>query len=229
MPLFFKDKPGAGIDEDAPPLKGARRFFQILQLDFFDLVKLNLIFYLFCIPIITIPASYCAMTRVVVNMVRDRPCFLWHEFWKTFRSEFKRATLAGILLIAGLAASAAAIVYYANLISSDGIYWALAAFPVIGATLLFFMSFSLFPMIALIDLPLKELVKNAWLLISVSVFRYILASLVCIFFMVIGFLLFPLSFVPALLIYPSLFTLVTVFSAYAGIGKYVLRVPLMRE
>ena len=220
---LYSNKPGPGVEKDEPPVKGLKLFFQVLYHEFFSLIGVNFLFYLFCIPIITIPASYCAMTRITVSMARNQPYFLWSDFWTTFRSEFRKATVAGIGCIAGLAASAIAIWYYGGLAASHPIFLLLSAFPVFGATVLIFVSYSLFPMIPIVDLPLKKIAKNALLLVPLSFFRYILASLICVALVVLGFLLLPFSLIPMLLLYPSLFSLIIAFGAYGGIKKYVLR------
>ena len=50
MKLFSRnyDRPGPGVSKDEPRKKGLARFFEVLFRDFFDLVKLNVIF-LICI------------------------------------------------------------------------------------------------------------------------------------------------------------------------------------
>ena len=223
MGLFYSNKPGPGIDKDAPPAKGLRLFFQTLAREFFSLIKVNFLFYLFCIPIITIPASYCAMTRISVNMVRDKPYFLWDDFWKTFRAEFAKSTIAGIAIAAGLTAAIVSARYYGNLAESSAIFWILFCLATFGAFLLLFTSFSLFPIISIVDLPLRKAAKNAFILISVSFFRYILALIICAALLLLGVMLFPYSILPAFLIYPSFLNLITVFSAYGGIKKYILQ------
>ena len=220
---LYSNKPGPGVEKDEPPVKGLRLFFQILYHEFFSLIGVNFLFYLFCIPIITIPASYCAMTRITVNMARNQPYFLWSDFWTTFRLEFRKATIAGIVCIAGLTASAIAIWFYRGLVGWHPIFLLLSAFSVFWATILIFVSFSLFPMIPIVDLPLKKIVKNALLLIPLSFFRYIFVSLTCVVLVVLGFLFLPFSLIPMLLLYPSLFSLIIAFGAYGGIRKYVLR------
>ena len=65
-----KDTPG--IAKDAPQKKGFARYFEILWREFFPLIKLNLLFIISCLPIVTIPAALTAMNRITVTMVRDR-------------------------------------------------------------------------------------------------------------------------------------------------------------
>lgn len=65
----------------------------------FDLVILNLIFIFSCVPIITIGASTSALSYVTLKMVRGEDSYIWRNFWKSFRQNFKQGTLVWIFSI----------------------------------------------------------------------------------------------------------------------------------
>lgn len=65
----------------------------------FDLVILNLIFIFSCVPVITIGASTSALSYVTLKMVRGEDPYIWRNFWKSFRQNFKQGTLVWILSI----------------------------------------------------------------------------------------------------------------------------------
>ena len=65
----------------------------------FDLVILNLIFILFSIPVITMGASLCGMYYVSLKIVRGEDPYIWKNFFKAFRQNFKQGTLVWILLL----------------------------------------------------------------------------------------------------------------------------------
>lgn len=65
----------------------------------FDLVILNLIFIFSCVPIITIGASTSALSYVTPKMVRGEDPYIWRNFWKSFRQNFKQGTLVWIFSI----------------------------------------------------------------------------------------------------------------------------------
>lgn len=65
----------------------------------FDLVILNLIFIFSCVPIITIGASASALSYVTLKMVRGEDPYIWRNFWKSFRQNFKQGTLVWIFSI----------------------------------------------------------------------------------------------------------------------------------
>ena len=53
-----------------------------------DLLILNLLALICCIPIITIGASMTAMSYVTLKMVRDEECYIAKDFFKSFRQNF---------------------------------------------------------------------------------------------------------------------------------------------
>ena len=68
----------------------------------FDLIVLNLIFILSCIPIITIGASISALYYVCLKMLRGEDPYIWQNFWKSFRQNFKQSTVVWLLFLAAV-------------------------------------------------------------------------------------------------------------------------------
>ena len=105
--FFRKDyaKPGPGIDPDAPEKTGLARFVEILQLECVTLVKLNLLFVISCVPVVTIPPALFAMNHVVRKMVLDEPVNCFYDYRTAFRKGWKRGyaafCLTGLPLIFG--------------------------------------------------------------------------------------------------------------------------------
>ena len=64
-----------------------------------DLIILNLIFMLSCIPIVTIGASISALHSVCLKIVRGQESYMWQGFWKAFRQNFKQGTVLWIISI----------------------------------------------------------------------------------------------------------------------------------
>ena len=64
-----------------------------------DLIILNLIFILSCIPIVTIGASISALHSVCLKIVRNQESYMWQGFWKAFRQNFKQGTILWIISI----------------------------------------------------------------------------------------------------------------------------------
>lgn len=63
-----------------------------------DLLILNLVTFLFCIPIFTIGASMTAMHYVLLKMVRGKDSYIIKDYWKSFKQNFKQATAIWMVL-----------------------------------------------------------------------------------------------------------------------------------
>ena len=125
---FFSNmytKEGPGVRKDQPPKKGIPRFFEILMRDYGHLLKVNFLFLLCCLPMVTVvlfgllfhqylgmlliaavlyllcavlvgPAMTC-LHGITVKTVRDEPCYMWHEFKKCWKGNWKQSVPAGVL------------------------------------------------------------------------------------------------------------------------------------
>ena len=69
-----------------------------------DLVVLNLLFLLCCIPVVTIGAALTAMSSVTLRSVRYGDGYVVQHFFKAFRENFRRSTMVwlGAMLFGGL-------------------------------------------------------------------------------------------------------------------------------
>ena len=81
----------------APEKTGLARFLEIVSSRCGSLLKVNLLFLLGCIPIVTLPLSLYAMNCVVLQMAQDRPVKCLRDYWEAFRREWKRGYLAFLL------------------------------------------------------------------------------------------------------------------------------------
>lgn len=68
-----------------------------------DLVILNLLVLVCCIPVITAGAAFTAMHYVLLKMVRNEEGYIFRSYFKSFKENFLQATAMWLLfLIAGL-------------------------------------------------------------------------------------------------------------------------------
>ena len=109
--LYFRE--GPGIPKDAPRPKGLRLLWATFAREWWTLIQLNLLFALFCLPVVTAPAAYFAMVTIVVTMIEDRNVWLWRDFWGAFRSRFGLTTLLGFAFAAAAALGVLAVRSYA--------------------------------------------------------------------------------------------------------------------
>ena len=64
-----------------------------------DLCILNIICLICCIPIVTAGASITAMYYVTLKMVRNEEAYIVRSFFKSFKENFKQATVTNLILI----------------------------------------------------------------------------------------------------------------------------------
>lgn len=68
-----------------------------------DLMILNLLMVVCCIPIITTGAAVTAMHYVLLKMVRGEEGYLIRGFFKSFKANFKQATLIWLIMLVVIA------------------------------------------------------------------------------------------------------------------------------
>ena len=64
-----------------------------------DLLWLNILTIICCIPVVTVGASLTAMNYMALKMVRDEECYITKDFFKSFKQNFKQGTLIWLLLV----------------------------------------------------------------------------------------------------------------------------------
>ena len=65
-----------------------------------DLMILNILCIICCIPIITIGASVTAMYYVTLKMTRNEESYIVRSFFKSFKENFKQATVIWLVALA---------------------------------------------------------------------------------------------------------------------------------
>jgi len=154
--------PGKGVTK-LPPKKGVKRFLFILSTHFWQLVSLNLLFLLFCVPVVTIPAALCGMNRVLITLVRDGNCFLWNDFVREFKGNLFKSIPFGILFAFFILDS----YYFFSFAAAPGdrgttMLAAAAGFLFLGFAVVF--SSFVFVFLPTLALPNRFIARNAFIL-----------------------------------------------------------------
>ncbi|MGN6685593.1 MAG: hypothetical protein ACTHKD_16450, partial [Devosia sp.] len=68
---------GPGVDRNAPPKHGLALLVDVIRREWWMLIQLNLLYILFALPLLTLPAAQIAASRVTALMLEDRPVYLW--------------------------------------------------------------------------------------------------------------------------------------------------------
>ena len=219
-------KPGPGVSKDEPRKQGAARFFELLFREFWDFMKLNILFCLIALPSVLvflfgfialypylafiisfflavalafpIGGALTAYIFYITKMMRDEPSYVWYEFKRKFKENYKQAAPVGMV--------STAFVY------TQIMLWTLLTSPysgVDGGFLWFFagiLSLVIFGMItpyifmhlAYIDLKTSAMFKNS-ILMS---FGYFPRSFMAAFLGGLPWIIFGLFFPASLIAIP---------------------------
>lgn len=85
---------------------------------FWDLVKLNFMWLLFSLPVITIGASTVAAYSVAMKMVDDEEGYVARSFVSAFKANFRQGTIMGLIFL--VATYAIYLDYEINRVSEEG-------------------------------------------------------------------------------------------------------------
>ena len=113
--MFFRKDyatPGPGVDPDAPEKTGAARLAEILSLECVSLVKLNFLFLLSCLPVVTIPPAVFAMNQVTRRMVLDQTVLCLYHYKTAFRRDWRRGYAAFFITAVPLVLSGFGLWFY---------------------------------------------------------------------------------------------------------------------
>ena len=216
-----KDRPD--LERSAIRKRGFVGYMDMLWREFFELLKLNLLFLLSCVPIVTIPAALTAMHRITSVMVRDENHFLWPDYWKAFRRDFWKSLAGGVILAAVLVLFTLSTVFYYNLMQVTRFSVLLAALAACVLLLTLCVSFYFFPMLAMVDLPLGALLRNSLALVLRNIWKSLLALVYFVVLIGLGVGLLPYSFIFVALIMFSFVASITTYLTYPAIEARVIR------
>lgn len=215
------EEEGPGVPKDAPPLPPVKRFFVIFGRKFIKLLWLNTLFLVTCLPLVTVGASLCALTRVCRKFSREEPCFVFSEYFDAFKANFFRALIPGVVCVVwgGVLTAELLYMFTVPLVREQLIMF----IPALMLSVIFFiMQFYFWQMLDCLDLPARAVYKNALFLTVLGIFRNIplfLAVVVVVVFMCtvpIGVLL--IIFMP----FSQMCYLIT-FICFPVIERFVIR------
>lgn len=255
--IFRKDyeSAGSGIAKNSHK-EGIRLFFEILGVRFWKIIEVNLIYAIFYLPILfaftffayvnnkTIalilggimilaflimwgPAT-AGVFKIMKNYAQDKHAYVVSDFWQTFKSEFKYASITGIIDLLLLTSITAGIWVYPALAQQTGsklMYVCLAVSLSVGITLIM-MNFYMFTMLVSTDLSLKNIFKNSFALMFVELKRNVVTLLIVGGITAVILLLIikvNYAFIYILPFFPFSFnTFIICFNSYPVIQKYVI-------
>ena len=127
-----------------------------------DLMILNIIFWICCIPIVTIGASTTALYSITLKMVKNEESYIFRGFFRAFKENFKIST--GLWILTALVGL---VIYVDFYVAPQMVSPLNMILQVLLMALLIFYIFTLlylFPYVARFQNTWKATIKNAFLI-----------------------------------------------------------------
>ena len=154
---------------------------------------LNVLWFVCSIPIFTIGASTTALYYASLKIVRDEDSHVGRMFFRSFKQNFKQATVIWLIMLAiGLFLGADGYILYHLRLTTEGpiaVTWTLILAVVIAAGVVYtIVLLYVFPLLASVQNTSKAMFKNAFLIGTHYLFATILACAVhfAMFFAVVA-------------------------------------------
>lgn len=141
---------------------------------FTDLVVLNIVFLLTCLPIFTIGAANTALYDTVFRMDTGREGRLLSAYFRAFRSNFRQSTGIWLLFLLFGAATCVNMVQFSALGGGLGYLLFVAAMLVLVVLVLVFSC--VFPLLSQFGNSTRETLRNALLLSIAHLPRFLAAG-----------------------------------------------------
>ncbi|MBR4223386.1 MAG: DUF624 domain-containing protein [Oscillospiraceae bacterium] len=237
IPFFGRNRhetPGPGISKDRPQKKPFFRFMEMYFERFWKMVRLSLLTFIACIPIVTVGPAIAGMTKVLHSYVLDKDTFLWNDFKKGFTADLKKTIPVGLVDIVFVISFLCSLNIYPQLAEQTGssVFYVLCVIAVGFALTVFMMNFFIFPMIVCTDLNMRQIVKNSFFLTALGLKTNVITLLLVILTAALMAVLTILSSPAVLILVPlmmiSFVGSLIMFNSYPQIQKHVIE-PYYRE
>lgn len=124
-----------------------------------DLIWLNILAFICCIPIFTIGASLTALNYVALKMVRNQDGYVTRDFFKSFKQNFKQATIIWLIMVLIFVVIIGDLFIF-NFSTLAFPAWLRIALGVVGI-LVVFATMLVFPVLARFDNTVKNTFRNS--------------------------------------------------------------------
>jgi len=220
-PNFHRE--GPGVDKNEPEKKGTSLFLHLLLNKFWDILKLNMIFILYSLPLVTIAPAFGAMTSITMSMVQNKHVFIFSDFHEAFKLNWKQSLACGIISTIMLVLLSTSILFYFKLSQNNANFY-IILFLCIFITVLFLLaSLYIYPLLTAVSLSLKDIFKNSLLLSIVCFKNTLIGALACGIILGLNVFFFPLTVPISLFITFSLLSFISSFTTWGGIKKYIIK------
>ncbi|ESL02775.1 hypothetical protein GCWU000282_01645 [Catonella morbi ATCC 51271] len=162
----------------------------------FDVVALNLVFIIVCIPLVTIGPAISALYYASVKSIRRDRSYPIKEFFKALKRDFKQSFIVGLILVLAAAIIYVDIRFVVDYIKNN--FTAMRYVYLVIGLVISFISVYIFPLISRFSLKISGLFRLSFYL----AIRHLLTTIVSIILLFGGFVLVYISAGLALLFVP---------------------------
>lgn len=137
-----------------------------------DILILNIMAIVFSIPIFTIGASWTALYYTLLKVVRKEDTYVWKEYWHSFKSNFKQATIIWLILLPFICfISLDLVLWYINVSEGypDALPKALKITTVVVAIIIATETLYVFPILSHFENTVKKTMVNAFMVSLVNI------------------------------------------------------------
>lgn len=216
------NKEGKGVSKNQN--KGrVKVFFEIFFRKFWKLIELNMLYFIFCIPIFTIGPATAAFTKILRNYSQERNAFLFADFLKEFKSSFKSTVFVGLFDVLIVFVFTVSIMFYTNMTDAGLMKYLFIGLTYLLLLLVTLAHFYLYLMIVSTNVNIKEAIKNSLILgiIELKTNAITLLLVLLIVIPVVLFIPFSLIFIP---FFPlSWIGFIICYNSYPKIRKHVIQ------
>ena len=164
----------------------------------FDVVALNIVFIIVCIPLVTIGPAISALYYASVKSIRRDRSYPIKEFFKAFKRDFRQSFIVGLILVLASVIIYVDIRFVVDYIKND--FTAMRYVYLVIGLVISFISVYIFPLISRFSLKISGLFRLSFYL----AIRHLLTTIVSIILLFGGFVLVYISAGLALLFVPVL-------------------------
>lgn len=208
--------PGPDLERSGPEKTGPARFWELIKGELANVLIVNLLFLVTCLPIATIPPAVFSLHMVMRKIIQGEGVSCVRDYFMAFRQGWKGAYGAFFLTAIPMAAAGYGAVFYLRRAPE---------YPVLFVPFVFCTTIFLVTMLASTYLygilccgrPLREAVKPALLLGVAKPLRAVLAALCYYGLLLLAVLFFPFS---------GLYLFLIGFSLPCLLGNFYIRTVL---
>ena len=228
--LFDYSKEGPGVSKDEPQKHTFFLFFDIYFRKFWKLCILNMLYFVSCLPIVTIGAATAGFTYVLRNFAREEHAFLWSDYFDTVKKNWKMSTIVFLIdIVVALLAFSAFSFYTSPDVGLPSIVNTIATALITMMSLLYlFMHYYIYVMLVTFNVTFKQLFKNSFIFAIIGLWRNLLVTVLLLILGVLIVLFFPMSIIVVFFIALSTMGFIVNFTVYPLIKRHMID-PIVAE